>query len=93
MALAEYLQCGICFEPYTAGARLPKFLQCSGGIQHTYCLQCLRRLTVGSMIRCPCCGDLTSLGDRSADSLKNNIYLLPQIEAAAEAVAARSKNG
>ncbi|XP_043223330.1 uncharacterized protein LOC122382272 isoform X3 [Amphibalanus amphitrite] len=90
MVLAEYLQCGICFEPYTADSRLPKFLQCSGGIQHTYCLQCLRRLTVGGMIRCPCCGDLTSLGDRPADSLKNNIYLLPQIEAAA---AARKQNG
>ena len=32
------LSCGICFEPYDAANRLPKFLAC----HHTYCLQCLQ---------------------------------------------------
>ncbi|XP_037070731.1 uncharacterized protein LOC119091909 isoform X2 [Pollicipes pollicipes] len=82
--MADHLQCGMCFQAYNASSRLPKFLKCSGGIQHTFCLQCLRKLTTSGIIKCPTCRDLTCVA-HSADSLKNNIYLMPQIEATASA--------
>jgi len=82
--MADHLQCGVCHEPYNNKTRMPKFLKCGSAIQHTFCLECLRRLTVGEMIRCPICSDLTSVTG-SAAALATNIYLMPQIEAAASA--------
>ena len=41
----EELNCAICFEPFDAVNRLPKFLAC----HHTFCVQCLQVIVVQFM--------------------------------------------
>ncbi|XP_026284391.2 uncharacterized protein LOC113210553 [Frankliniella occidentalis] len=87
-ALADFVQCPLCFEQFDMQDRLPKLMNCG----HTYCLDCLTRHVKmsGGAKTCPKCRQVFS---EAPFFLKNNFHIcetLSDLEARARAPGACS---
>ncbi|XP_070548123.1 tripartite motif-containing protein 2-like [Ptychodera flava] len=68
----RFLDCPQCDNRY----RVPKMLPCF----HTFCKQCLTKMSDSKSITCPLCKDKHSLEDMEVDDLQNNTFILDLID-------------
>ena len=66
-------ECCVCFEDYRrTGSKCPKLLPCV----HTFCAQCLTRLTENGKIKCPECRSWHPLSEEGVQTLPTNGRIL-----------------
>ncbi|XP_070548191.1 tripartite motif-containing protein 2-like [Ptychodera flava] len=68
----RFLDCPMCDNRYC----VPKMLPCF----HTFCKQCLTKISDSKSITCPLCKDKHSLQNMEVDDLQNNTFILDLID-------------